>query len=207
MVTEPEVLLPENPRRQILAGAAAVFSQDGYEGGSMSRIASRAGVSKGTLYNYFENKADLFAAWVSAECAQRLAVVFDGTKLEGSPCSGLHVIGFGMLNMMMSNYGLTMYRLTISEAAKFPELARIFYETGPSRATAVMSAWLEQQVADGHLIIEDPAFAADQFFALCQTRVGMLRRLGLLTQLDDAMAQRIVDSAVDMFLRVYGVPP
>ena len=207
MVTEPDMLSPENPRRHILEGAAEVFSQDGYEGASMSRIASCAGVSKGTVYNYFENKADLFAAWVSTECAERLAIVFDRAKLEGCPRIGLQVIGLGMLTMMMSSTGLTMYRLTISEAAKFPELARIFYETGPSRATAVMSAWLEQQVAAGLLAIEDPAFAADQFFALCQTRVGMLRRLGLLTELEDALAHRVVDSAVEIFLRTYGVTP
>ena len=31
----------------------------------MSRIAARAGVSKGTLYNYFDGKAEMFAAWMA----------------------------------------------------------------------------------------------------------------------------------------------
>ncbi len=170
----------------------------------MSRIARCAGVSKGTLYNYFENKADLFAAWVAAECAERLAVVFDGAKLETGTRAGLCGIGLRMLGMMMSSCGITMYRVTVSEASKFPELARIFYESGPQRATAVMSSWLTEQVAAGQLAIANPSFAADQFFALCQTHVGMQLRLGLLTELGEADAQRIVDSAVDMFLRTYG---
>ncbi len=205
--TEAGALAPDGQRQHILAGAADVFSRDGYEGASMSRIARCAGVSKGTLYNYFDSKAALFAAWVADECARRIAVVFDGSTLEAGPRDGLRGIGLRMLHMMMSTCGLTMYRVTISEANKFPELARIFFNTGPSRATAVMSDWLEEQVAAGHLAIDDPAFAADQFFALCQTRVGMMRRLGMLTELDDATAHRIVDSAVDMFLLTYGVTP
>ena len=183
------------------------FSRDGYEGASMSRIAANAGVSKGTLYNYFDSKADLFAAWVGLECGERLAVVFEGVAMDGGPRAALRGIGLRMLNMMMSDVGLTMYRMTVSEAAKFPELARIFYESGPLNATAVMSAWLEQQVAAGHLTIGDPAFAAEQFFALCQTRIGMLRRLGLLAELDDAVAHHVVDSAVDLFLHSYGASP
>ncbi len=205
MDTQPEVLSPEKQRRQILHGAALAFSRDGYEGASMSRIAANAGVSKGTLYNYFDSKADLFAAWVGQSCEERLAVVFGGAQMEGELEAVLRGIGLGMLHMMMSESGLTMYRVTVSEAAKFPELARIFFETGPSHATAVMSAWLEQQVAAGQLAIEDPAFAADQFFALCQTRIGLQLRLGMLSKLDDAVVHRVIDSAVDLFLQSYGV--
>jgi TetR/AcrR family transcriptional repressor of mexJK operon len=51
-------------RAQILAGAAEIFARDGYEGASMSSIAGKAEVSKGTLYNYFASKAALFAAYV-----------------------------------------------------------------------------------------------------------------------------------------------
>ncbi|OUI97095.1 TetR family transcriptional regulator, partial [Acetobacter orientalis] len=49
----------EAKRQQILAGAKVVFADHGFEGASMSAIARQAGVSKGTLYNYFTNKADL----------------------------------------------------------------------------------------------------------------------------------------------------
>ena len=205
MDTQPNVLSPEKQRRQILRGAALAFSREGYEGASMSRIAANAGVSKGTLYNYFDSKADLFAAWVGMECEERLAVVFDGATMDGGPRAALRGIGLRMLKMMMSDAGLTMYRVTIAEAAKFPELARIFFKTGPSHATAVMSAWLEEQVAAGHLALDDPEFAADQFFALCQTRIGMQIRLGLVSELDEAVVHRVVDSAVDLFLHSYGV--
>ncbi len=200
------MLTPEK-QDQILLGAATVFAQDGYEGASMSRIAACAGVSKGTLYNYFEGKAELFAAWVARECECKLARVFDIPDPDGDPAASLRAIGLRMLQMMMSETGLTIYRLTVAEAAKFPELARGFYDAGPSRATNFMAAWLERQAASGKLEIGDPAFAADQFFALCQTRVGMLRRLGLLHEIDTAFLTRVVDASVTMFLNTYGVTP
>lgn len=47
-------------RLQILEAAAARFAQSGYEATSMDDLAAAAGVSKGSLYDYFENKEDLF---------------------------------------------------------------------------------------------------------------------------------------------------
>ncbi len=203
-MSDTDVLSPEK-QRQILRGAATVFSQDGYEGASMSRIAARAGVSKGTLYNYFDGKAELFAAWVGGECEAKLAHVFDTTDPDGDPTQGLRAIGMRMVRMMMSETGLTIYRLTVSESAKFPELARAFYDAGPSRATGFMAAWLDRQAEAGRLRIADPVFAAEQFFALCQTRIGMMRRLGLLAEADETLFVRVVDAAVTMFLNTYGV--
>ena len=203
-MSDMDVLSPEK-HRQILRGAAAIFSQDGYEGASMSRIAACAGVSKGTLYNYFAGKAELFSAWVGEECESKFSHVFEGLDPDGKVEAGLLMLGERMLQMMISPSGLTIYRVTVAEAAKFPVLARVFYDAGPSQAIVCTSAWLESQVAAGHLAIADTAFAAEQFFSLCQTRIGMLRRLGLVEKIDQAMLSQVVERAVAMFLNTYGV--
>jgi hypothetical protein len=109
-----------------------------------------------------------------------------------------------MLQMMLSAAGLTIYRMAVAEAQKFPELARTFYDAGPAPAIAQMSTWLAEQTACGCLNVPDPAFAAEQFFALCQTRLGMLRRFGMLTDPEDAVMRHVVDAAVTMFLGTYG---
>lgn len=54
--------LEPDKRRRLLASAAGEFSTHGFQGASLSRIAEVAGTSKGSLYYYFEDKADLFAA-------------------------------------------------------------------------------------------------------------------------------------------------
>ncbi|HEY7971303.1 MAG TPA: helix-turn-helix domain-containing protein, partial [Xanthobacteraceae bacterium] len=51
-------------RRQILDGAMAVFLEKGFDAASMGEIARAAGVSKGTLYVYFDDKQALFDAIV-----------------------------------------------------------------------------------------------------------------------------------------------
>jgi TetR/AcrR family transcriptional repressor of mexJK operon len=196
------VLSPEK-RAQILTGAADVFAADGYEGASMARIAAVAGVSKGTLYNYFDSKAALFTAYVGEKCAQSLTQAFDGANHDGDPAEVLRGIGRRMLRMMLSDVGLAIYRVVIAEAAKFPDLARGFFDAGPARAVAFMADWLAVETRRGRLSVADPAFAAEQFFHLCQTRLVLPRRLGMLPDPPDRDIDAVVEAAVAMFLRTY----
>jgi len=199
-----EALSPEK-RDQILQGAAIIFARDGYEGASMSRIAAEANVSKGTLYNHFESKAQLFAAFIEQTCSTFLGQVFDGSSDDDELEPGLQAIGRRMIAMMISPVGQTIQRVVSSEAIKFPEVARIFFEAGPARATAHMSQWLQHQARLGRLAVPDPGFAAEQFFALCQTRIGLQTRLHLRPDPTEAEIEQLVAAAVQMFLRFYGV--
>ncbi len=205
-MSETDVLSPEK-QQQILRGAAEVFAQDGYEGASMSRIAACAGVSKGTLYNYFDSKADMFAAWVGLECSHMLRQAFDGHDPNGDPEVVLRHLGMCCVEMMVSTTGLTMYRVAVSEANKFPEVARAFYEAGPKRGIACVAEWLRGQTEAGRLRVTDPVFAAEQFFSLCQTRLAMRRRLNLLAAPSEDAMEAVVDAAVAMFLSLYGERP
>ncbi len=72
-----------------------------------------------------------------------------------------------------------------------PELAHVFFEAGPARAIQQLSDWLAEETRRGRLIVTDPDFAAEQFFALCQTRLVLRQKLALL------------DAPVAMFLRFY----
>ena len=62
-----------DPARQegILAAAAEEFASRGFEGASLNRIVERASASKGALYYYFEDKADLLAT-VAHRAVQRV---------------------------------------------------------------------------------------------------------------------------------------
>ena len=63
-------------REAILDVARDVFLEEGYASASMSTIAARLGGSKGTLYNYFKNKEELFAAYVVRHCAWQSEAMF-----------------------------------------------------------------------------------------------------------------------------------
>ena len=64
-------------RRQIIEGARAVFLAQGFDAASMSDIARKAGVSKGTLYVYFKSKEELFEAITEEQCSMQAERVFE----------------------------------------------------------------------------------------------------------------------------------
>ena len=198
--------LSQDKERQILDGAAAVFAEAGYEGASMSRIAAVAGVSKGTLYNYFVGKRELFVAFMQRACAMRVALIFDAVEDDAPPEETLTRIGRQMMEMMVSEEGMLIYRMAVAEAATFPELAQMFYEAGPQRALARMTEWIRRNAQAGLLQVDDAEFAAEQLFALVQTKVLMKRRLHLTSGVSPAEIDRVVTAGVRLFLRGYGVP-
>lgn len=78
-------LLPpgDDKRSRIFEAAVQVFARDGYHGANVGDIAKQAGVAKGTIYNYFSNKATLFqemyttieeTIWAGIESQKDLAV-------------------------------------------------------------------------------------------------------------------------------------
>ena len=60
----------------ILDGAAQVLLRDGYAHATTNRIAERAGVSVGSVYQYFDDKVEVFEALTPARSAMRLVVAW-----------------------------------------------------------------------------------------------------------------------------------
>ena len=76
-------------RAELIATAAGVFAQRGYESASVEEIAEQAGYSHGAVYSNFAGKSDLFLAVFEeymADRAQELAAtqvgIDDGAPLE-----------------------------------------------------------------------------------------------------------------------------
>jgi TetR/AcrR family transcriptional regulator, mexJK operon transcriptional repressor len=199
----PETLSREK-REAILDGAARIFAARGYEGASMSAITTAAAVSKGTIYQHFPGKAALFAATVARECDRKLAHLFHDLGTTEDVAATLQDIGTRFVAMLTSDVARAIERIVVSEADRFPELAVAFFDAGPARAIATMAHYLSAQTASGRLAVPDPAFAAEQFLTMCQTRVVMRAKLHMPVAANEA--PRVVAAAVQMFLAVYGVP-
>jgi TetR/AcrR family transcriptional repressor of mexJK operon len=200
-----DALSPER-RRAILDGAGRTFAAHGYDGASMADIAREVGVSKGTLYNYFPNKAALFSGFISTGCDETLKHIFDIAPSENHPEETLHRAGMAVMEMMLSPFRQAIHRMVMAEAAHFPELARAFFDAGPQRALNYLAAWLRAETARGRLDVPDPDFAAEQFFALCQTKLVMRARLKLIETAEPAEIERVVTGAICLFLKAYAAP-
>lgn len=199
-----EALSPER-RQAILDGAGRVFARDGYEGASMAQIAREVGVSKGTLYNYFPGKAALFQGFVSTSCDHFFKHIFDITPAENEPDETLRRLGYAVMDLLLSPFRQAIHTMVMAEAGQFPELAHAFFEAGPQRGLRYLANWLRQETEAGRLAVPDPEFAAEQFFALCQTKVVMRARLRLMDA-TPAEISRAVEGAIWVFLKAYAAP-
>ena len=196
----PEAL-SRDKHEAILDAAGRLFDAHGFEGASMSAITLQSGVSKGTVYHHFGSKAGLFGAFVRRECELTLQPLFATIDGTGDGREALRDIGRRMLTLLVSPIGLLVNRVIMAEAGQFPELAEAFYASGPATALATMEKWLRSRDASG--LVADPAFAAEQFFALCSTQAVMKRQLRLTAEVSDRDIERIIDEAVEMFLGAY----
>jgi AcrR family transcriptional regulator len=195
-------LSPER-RARILAGATEIFVADGYEGASMSRIAETANVSKGTLYNYFPGKEALFGAVVRARCSKFVNDVFGELQDDAPVEPELKRIGSIMMKLMLAPDSQAVYRVVVMEAVKFPELAKIFMESGPRVMLRRLTAWLAAQNDAGRLHTPDPQFAAEQFFALTQARLVLRSRIEPGYHATDAEIEEVLTGAIRVFLAAY----
>jgi AcrR family transcriptional regulator len=114
---------------ELLAAAMELFVEKGYAGTRLDDVAHRAGVSKGTLYLYFENKEDLFKAVVRESVVERITETADEIERFEGPSDALleHVV-----RRWWTEYGDKtaggISKLMMAESSNFPEIARFFLE-------------------------------------------------------------------------------
>lgn len=191
-------------RRQILEGAREVFLARGFDGASMGEIAKVAGVSKGTLYVYFDSKERLFEALTIEEKQGLAEVLFKLDANDPDVRTVLTKLGHTYLTRMGRPEHISSVRMVIGAAEKFPRLGQVFFEAGPCRGIARIKAYLDSQVEARRLSIRDTGVAAQHFLALCGSDI-MKRLLFAVGEppTEDEIAQN-VENAVDVFFAAYG---
>jgi AcrR family transcriptional regulator len=202
-LTQPREDLAANPKvQQIVEAARRLFMAEGYGATSMDAIARDAGVSKATLYSHFTNKAELFAAIIGGECQRFSHLLWSHEAEAGDVRSVLLQVARAKVQFTSSPGPRAIYRIVVGESGRFPELGRVFYENGPRRVLERFADYLQDATERGVLNVPHPRVAAEQFFGLLHGADHLRRLLGL----DDPKApdlDRIVDSAVDIFLKAY----
>ena len=201
-------LAPDARREAILDVAVEVFMEVGFAAASMSMIAARLGGSKGTLYNYFKNKEELFTAGVLRHCAwhqeEIQAAAYDASlDIEDA----LHRLGRKLLAIILSDFGLSNFVLVVSEAPRSPEIGKAFYEAGPATGVRMLMDLIARAVEKGRLRPCDPAMAAHQFVGLCQNRMLKARLCNALPEPTPAEIDSEVNAAVSTFMAAFGREP
>jgi AcrR family transcriptional regulator len=191
-------------RRQIVDGARSVFLARGFDAASMGDIAKAAGVSKGTLYVYFKNKEELFAAIVQQECGTHAEGAFPLDNNDSDVEGVLTRIGTEMMKFMCRPDKASSLRIVIAIADRMPEIGKAFYETGPAYGIKRLAEYLKTQVRAGNLAIDDCEIAAAQFLDACQSTLfkPVLFNFGPPPTVE--RIKYVVGIAVRTFIAAYG---
>ena len=135
---------------ELTAAALDLFVEKGYAATRLEDVAARAGVSKGTLYLYFDSKEALFKAVVREGLLPALA---EGEALvagyAGSSAQLLREVGTGMWQLIGAQRIGGIPKLIFAEAHNFPEIARFYHEEVILRGTALIRGVIERGVASG----------------------------------------------------------
>lgn len=135
---------------ELLEAALHLFVERGFAATRLEDVASRAGVSKGTLYLYYANKEALFKAVVQ----EGIIPVIAENEAIAAKHSGS---SFDLLELLLQNWwskiGQTAFagipKLIVAEARNFPELAGFYYENVISRGRALVASALKRGMESG----------------------------------------------------------
>ncbi len=190
---------------QVLDAARRAFMEEGYEGTSMDDIATLAQVSKATVYSYFPDKNLLFIEAAKAEIG-RITQEAEDFAIQAAPIEVvLKFAAHAIVHFYMSRFGQSLFRVCVSEAERFPELGRTFYEAGVKKGRDRLSLYFSDETERGTLNVDDPLLAADQFTELCRADLFQRVCFGLSETITSQDIERVVNGAIATFLARYGV--
>jgi AcrR family transcriptional regulator len=135
----------EDRPSEICAAALEVFAEKGFAAAKLDEIAKRAGVSKGTLYLYFQDKADLFRAVIRDTVAPRVAAVRELAEKIELPFAQIVPLFFANFAEMTARLPVgAVAKIVIGESRNFPDLAKIWHDQVASGALSALEALIQR---------------------------------------------------------------
>jgi AcrR family transcriptional regulator len=152
---------PEARPEEIIDAAQVVFGENGFARTKLEDVARIAGVSKGTVYLYFDSKESLFRAMVRAKVVAGLTEAEEMVRRHDGPSGELLAsLIRRMYGRMRSDQMARISRLVHAELSNFPELARFYFEEVILRARRLIEDVIRRGVEAGEFRAVQHGFAA-----------------------------------------------
>ncbi len=163
---------------EIIAAAEKVFDEFGYAQATMDNVATQAGLSKGTIYNYFPSKSDLFRAVFAEGFSETESEV---QKLACSPLPAKERLGM-LLDFWFSR---------MSDHSRLGRLVLEFWANAARQEREGELAQMFQQLYSAHramiVSIIDDGVASGEFQVEFPTDVAASLIMGILDGIDIQM--------------------
>lgn len=137
---------------EIIEAGLAQFTRRGFAATRLEDVAQAAGVAKGTIYRYFEDKEALFLAAMRSRVTPVLDQIdgfidaFPGTTRD------LLTLIVRLVHERMVNTDLAvLIRIIIAEGESFPALTALYYAEGIAKGRALLGRIVERGIARGEV--------------------------------------------------------
>jgi AcrR family transcriptional regulator len=135
---------------EILDAALKVFAAKGFAAARMEDIASTAGVTKGTIYLYFENKEAVFKSLVRAEIGGVLATITANiSAFEGPVSTLLRMMLSTTVGLLIESDKVAIPKIVIAESANFPWLAEFYRFEVIEHGLGLMTGLVQRGIDSG----------------------------------------------------------
>lgn len=189
---------------RILEEAANVFLEEGFARAKMDEIASRAGITKQTVYARFPSKNALFGALASRFSGIVFRPQHIAENSKRSPRAFLIQFAIEVTAVLRDPKSQCLFAVLAAEARAFPDLASTTWAEGPGRLRTLLRRFFDDQIALKRMAISNPDFAVEQFLGLLVGPIVGRLLFGRPSYFEsDEHATTYIETAVDLFLANY----
>lgn len=146
---------------EILEAAMGVFAEKGFARTRMDDIARKAGVTKGTIYLYFENKEAVFEQLVRESIGTALEQVLQNAeRFEGATRDLLSAALTAIGQFVLTSDRVVLPKIVIAEAGNFPQLVRFYRNEVIDKGLGLLTRVIARGIARGEFRTLPPEHVA-----------------------------------------------
>jgi AcrR family transcriptional regulator len=147
--------------QELLEAALDVFAEKGFNAARVEEIAERAGVSKGTVYLYFDTKEAVFRSLVRENLRARITPLRESVlHFEGPSRELIALVLSTIANVIVNSKLAALPKIIIAESGNFPQLAEFYRREVIDVGLGVLRSIVERGIARGEFRAIDPDHAA-----------------------------------------------
>lgn len=193
---------------EVLDAALALFIEKGFAATRVEDIATRAGVSKGTVYLYFPSKESLLEGLVRRAivpiASSALATLRD---FEGDPRAVIAMVIKALGKRFADPKMVAIPKVVLREVLGFPHLAEMYRAEVLDRALPVMAGVIRKGIAAGYLKPVDPELTIRSIVGPIMLHVVLAEVFGIMPAGGLELDRLIDNHLAILFGGLSAVPP
>lgn len=162
----PAIVDKEAQKEEILSAAAAVFAEKGFSNTKMEDISKRAEIGKGTLYEYFRSKDDLFFALYQNLLNSFHTRIYSSLSPEQTPTEALTAMISATLRAFDEWHDYGMLLLEFWNEHRRGKFLNVNFSDIYDKSRGILKNLIEEGVIKGEFAEVDPMVASSTIIAV-----------------------------------------